>query len=93
MDIGITMNRYESRLHLFTSSGWEFYCDSLYEFPPGTVLHVEGRIWLIVRNSSQCGAVSQENKTKTLLRLEELIRKEGFGVVVYTPDDDDEHNA
>lgn len=76
-----------TRLRLFTSSGWEFYCDSLYEFPAGTVLHVKGAIWLIVRNDSQWGAVSQENKKKTLLRLEELIREEGFGVVVYTPDE------
>lgn len=78
-----------SQLRLFTASGWEFYCDSLYEFAPGTVLHVKGTIWLIVRNDSQCGAVSKENKPKTLPRLEELIRKEGFGVVIYIPNDDE----
>lgn len=81
------MKECTTQLRLFTPSGWEFYCDSLYEFPAGTVLHVKGRIWLIVRNDSQWGAVSQENKKKTLLRIEELIRKEGFGVVVYTPDE------
>ena len=75
-----------TRLRLFTTSGWEFYCDSLYEFNPGTVLHVKGNIWMIVRNDSQWGAVSKENKPITLPRLEELIRKEGFGVVIYTPD-------
>ena len=86
------MKKRTTRLRLFTPSGWEFYCDSLYEFDPGTVLHVKGTIWLIVRNDSQWGAVSKENKPTTLLHLEALIRKEGFGVVIYTPDDD-EHNA
>lgn len=81
-----------NQLHLFTASGWEFYCNSLYEFDPGTVLHVKGTIWLIVRNDGQWGAVSKENKAKTLPQLEELIRKEGFGVVIHMPDDD-EHNA
>lgn len=81
------MKEYTTQLRLFTPSGWEFYCDSLYEFPAGTVLHVKGAIWLIVRNASQWGAVSQENKPITLLHLEGLIHEEGFGVVVYTPDD------
>lgn len=86
------MNIHDTRLRLFTPSGREFYCDSIYEFPAGTVLHVKGNIWMIVRNDSQWGAVSKENKPITLLRLEALIRKEVFGVVIYTPDDD-EHNA
>lgn len=77
----------KTRLRLFTPSGWESYCDNLYGFPAGTVLHVKGAIWLIVRNDSQWGAVSQENKHKTLLRLEALIREEGFGVLIYVPDD------
>lgn len=75
-----------TRLRLFTPSGWEFYCDSLYEFPAGTVLHVKGTLWMIVRNDSQWGAVSKENKPITLLRLEHLIHAERFGVVVYIPD-------
>lgn len=77
------------RLRLFTASGWEFYCDSLYEFSAGTVLHVKGTLWMIVRNDSQWGAVSKENKPITLLRLERLIRAEGFGVAVYIPEDYD----
>ncbi|WP_299238560.1 hypothetical protein [uncultured Actinomyces sp.] len=54
---------------------------------------MKGTIWLIVHNDGQWGAVSKENKPTTLLHLEELIRKEGFGVVVYIPDDADEHSA
>ena len=80
------MKKRTTWLRLFTPSGWKFYCDSLYEFSAGTVLHVKGTLWMIVRNESQWGAVSKENKPITLLRLEELIRDEGFGVVVYTPD-------
>nr|DAE50545.1 MAG TPA: hypothetical protein [Caudoviricetes sp.] len=87
------MKKRTTQLRLFTASGWVFYCDSLYEFAPGTVLHVKGTIWLIVHNDGQWGAVSKENKPTTLLHLEELIRKEGFGVVVYIPDDADEHSA
>lgn len=78
-----------TQLHMFTPSGWEFYCDSLYEFTAGTVLHVKGTLWMIVRNDSQWGAVSEENKPITLLRLERLIRAEGFGVAVYIPEDYD----
>lgn len=81
------MKKRTTRLRLFTPSGWEFYCDSLYEFPAGTVLHVKGTLWMIVCNDSQWGAVSKENKLITLLRLERLIRVEHFGVVVYTPDE------
>nr|DAX28442.1 MAG TPA: hypothetical protein [Caudoviricetes sp.] len=81
------MKKRTTRLRLFTPSGWEFYCDSLYEFPAGTVLHVKGTLWMIVRNDSQWGAVSKENKPITLLRLERLIRAGRFGVVVYTPDE------
>lgn len=76
-----------TQLHMFTPSGWAFYCDSLYEFTAGTVLHVKGTLWMIVRNDSQWGTVSKENKLITLLRLERLIRAEGFGVVVYIPDE------
>lgn len=81
------MKKSTTRLHLFTPSGWEFYCDSLYEFTAGTVLHVKGTLWMMVRNDSQWGAVSKENKHITLLRLERLIRAEGFGVAVYIPDE------
>lgn len=80
------MKKRTTQLRLFTPSGWEFYCDSLYEFPAGTVLHVKGTLWMIVHNDGQWGVVSKENKPTTLLHLEELIRKEGFGVVVYIPD-------
>lgn len=83
------MKKRTTRLRLFTPSGWEFYCDSLYEFTAGTVLHVKGTFWMIVRNDSQWGAVSKENKPITLLRLERLIRAEGFGVVVCIPEDYD----
>jgi hypothetical protein len=81
------MKKRTTQLRLFTPSGWKFYCDSLYEFPAGTVLHVKGTLWMIVRNDSQWGAVSKENKPITLLRLERLIRAERFGIVVYTPDE------
>ena len=83
------MKKRTTRLRLFTPSGWEFYCDSLYEFTAGTVLHVNGTLWMIVRNDSQWGAVSKENKHITLLRLERLIRAVGFGVAVCIPEDYD----
>lgn len=83
------MKKRTTRLRLFTPSGWEFYCDSLYEFTAGTVLHVKGTLWMIVRNDSQWGAVSKENKLITLLHLERLIRAEGFGVAVCIPEDYD----
>lgn len=81
------MKECTTRLRLFTPSGWEFYCDSIYEFPAGTVLHVKGTLWMIVRNDNQWGAVSKENKPITLLHLEGLIHAEPFGVVVYIPDE------
>lgn len=81
-------------LRLLNPSGFEFYCDSLYQFPAGTVLMVQGDIWLIVRNDSQWGAINQKKEAKTLLKLEWLIRWEGVGVVIYTPDTDtDEYDA
>lgn len=83
------MKKRTTQLRLFTPSGWEFYCDSLYEFTAGTVLHVKGTFWMIVRNDSQWGAVSKENKHITLLHLERLIRAEGFGVAVCIPEDYD----
>ena len=83
------MKKRTTRLRLFTPSGWEFYCDSLYEFTAGTVLHVKGTLWMIVHNDSQWGAVSKENKLITLLHLERLIRAEGFGVAVCIPEDYD----
>lgn len=83
------MKKRTTRLRLFTASGWEFYCDSLYEFPAGTVLHVKGTLWMIVRDESQWGAVSKENKPITLLSLERLIRAERFGVAIHIPENYD----
>lgn len=74
---------YDPHLDVFTNRLYSTLLET------GTVLHVKGTLWMIVRNDSQWGAVSKENKLITLLRLERLIRAEGFGVAVCIPEDYD----